>query len=61
MLYELVDRDIDLDLIDKTVKKMPAEAVVPLVNVLQHYIKGRGVMNASHAKWLKAVLTIHTG
>jgi len=60
ILDSVLDR-ADLDLIDKTVKKMPAEAVVPLVNVLQHYIKGRGVMNASHAKWLKAVLTIHTG
>merc|ERR1711942_572437 len=27
----------------------------------QKYIKGRGMVNASHAKWLKAVLTIHTG
>merc|ERR1712106_332890 len=34
---------------------------VPLVSVLQKYIKGRGMVNASHAKWLKSVLTIHTG
>ena len=29
--------------------------------VLQKYIKGRGMVNASNAHWLKAVLTIHTG
>ena len=56
----MLDR-ADLELIDNTVKRIPAEAVVPLVSVLQKYIKGRGMVNASHAKWLKAVLTIHTG
>merc|ERR1712058_114961 len=47
--------------IDNTVRKLPAEAVVPLVTTLQRFIRGRGVVNASHAKWLKSVLTIHTG
>jgi len=60
ILDSVLDR-ADLELIDNTVKKIPAEAVVPLVTVLQKYIKGRGMVNASHAKWLKAVLTIHTG
>jgi len=60
ILDSVLDR-ADVELIDNTVKKIPAEAVVPLVTVLQKYIKGRGMVNASHAKWLKAVLTIHTG
>jgi len=60
ILDSVLDR-ADLELIDNTVKRMPAEAVVPLVTVLQKYIKGRGMVNASHAKWLKSVLTIHTG
>merc|ERR1719420_2106479 len=60
ILDSVLDR-ADLELIDNTVKKIPAEAVVPLVTVLQKYIKGRGMVNASHAKWLKSVLTIHTG
>ena len=60
ILDSVLDR-ADLELIDNTVKRIPAEAVVPLVSVLQKYIKGRGMVNASHAKWLKAVLTIHTG
>jgi len=60
ILDSVLDR-ADMELIDNTVKKIPAEAVVPLVTVLQKYIKGRGMVNASHAKWLKAVLTIHTG
>jgi len=51
----------DEQLIDNTVRRIPAEAVVPLVNTLQRYVKGRGVVNASHAKWLRSVLTIHTG
>ena len=36
-------------------------ADLDMVSVLQKYIKGGGMVNASHAKWLKAVLTIHTG
>jgi len=60
ILDSVLDR-ADLELIDNTVKKIPVEAVVPLVTVLQKYIKGRGMVNASHAKWLKAVLTVHTG
>ena len=42
-------------------RRLPAEAVLPLVTVLQRYIRGRGRAVASHAKWLKSVLTIHTG
>jgi len=60
ILDSVLDR-ADVELIDNTVKRIPAEAVVPLVTVLQKYIKGRGMVNASHSKWLKAVLTIHTG
>merc|ERR1719273_2494049 len=28
---------------------------------LQKYVKGRGMVNSSHAKWLRSVLTLHTG
>ena len=60
ILDSVLDR-ADLTLIDNTVRRLPAEAVLPLVTVLQKYLRGRGVMHASHAKWLKSVLTIHTG
>ena len=54
----MLDR-ADLTLIDNTVSRLPPEAVLPLVRVLQKYIRGRGVYHASHAKWLKSVLSIH--
>jgi len=60
ILNSVLDR-ADPELIDNTVRLLPAEAVVPLISTLQKYIKGRGVVNASHAKWLKSVLTLHTG
>jgi len=60
MLDSVLDT-ADMELINTTVKKIPAEDVVPLVSALQKYLQGRGVVNASHAKWLKSVLTIHTG
>ena len=56
----MLDR-ADSVLIDNTVRSLPAQALMPLVTILQGYIKGRGVVNASHAKWLKSVLTIHAG
>ena len=56
----MLDR-ADSVLIDNTVRTLPAQALMPLVTILQGYIKGRGVVNASHAKWLKSVLTIHAG
>lgn len=48
------------ELIDNTVRRIPTEAVVPLVTTLQKYVKGRGMVNSSHAKWLRSVLTLHT-
>merc|ERR1712098_81607 len=60
ILDSVLDR-ADLTLIDNTVRKLPVEAVLPLVTVLQRFIRGRGVVHASHAKWLKSVLSIHTG
>jgi len=60
ILNSVLDR-ADPELIDNTVRLLPAEAVVPLVTSLQNFIKGRGIFNASHAKWLKSVLAIHTG
>ena len=56
----MLDR-ADSVLIDNTVRTLPAQALMPLVTILQGYIKGRGAVNASHAKWLKSVLTIHAG
>ena len=46
----------DFELIDNTVIRIPVK--VPLVSVLQKYIKGRGIVNASHNKQLKAVLRL---
>merc|ERR1711872_837465 len=60
-ILESVLNRADLELIDNTVQKIPVEAVGPLVTVLQRYIRSRGMVNASHAKWLKAVLSVHTG
>ena len=59
ILASVLDR-ADLEMTGNTVKRIPAEAVVALVSVLQKYIKGSGMVNASHVKWLKAVLTIYT-
>lgn len=55
----MLDR-ADIELIDKTVCKLPVEGVIPLINELQHYIKGRGMVNQSHAKWLRSVLQHHS-
>lgn len=60
ILNSVLDR-ADPELIDNTVRRIPAEAVVPLVTTLMKFIKGRGMVNASHAKWLRSVLTFHTG
>lgn len=60
IMDSVLDR-ADVTLIDNTVKRLPVEAVLPLVTVLQKYIRGRGVVHASHAKWLKSVLSIHHG
>ena len=47
---------VDFELIDNTVIRIPVK--VPLVSVLQKYIKGRGMVHASHNKQLKAVLRL---
>jgi len=60
ILSSVLDR-ADPELIDNTVKRIPVEAVVPLVNILMKFIKGRGKVDASHAKWLRSVLALHTG
>lgn len=59
ILDSVLDR-ADIELIDKTVCKLPVEGVIPLINELQHYIKGRGMVNQSHAKWLRSVLQHHS-
>lgn len=60
ILSSVLDR-ADPDLIDNTVKRIPVEAVLPLVTNLMKFIKGRGRVDASHAKWLRSVLSLHTG
>jgi len=60
ILDSVLDRAND-DLIENTVKKLPVEGVIPLVQELQHYIKGRGMVNQSHSKWLRSTLQVHTG
>jgi len=60
ILSSVLDR-ADPQLIDNTVRRIPAEAVVPLVQTLMRFIKGRGRVDASHAKWLRSVLGLHTG
>lgn len=58
ILDSVLDR-AEEDLIENTVRKLPFEAVIPLITELQHYIKGRGMVNQSHAKWLRTTLQIH--
>jgi len=60
ILQSVLDR-ADPQLIDNTVARIPVEAVVPLVNTLMRFIKGRGKVDGSHAKWLRSVLATHTG
>jgi len=59
ILNSVLDR-ADEELIDTTVRKLPVEGVVPLVQELQKFIKGRGMVGHSHAKWLRSVLQHHT-
>ncbi len=60
ILNSVLDR-ADEELIDKTVRKLPVEGVVPLIEELQSYIRGRGTVNLSHSKWLRSVLQHHSG
>merc|ERR1712142_241479 len=59
ILDSVLDRADD-ELIENTVKKLPVDGVIPLLQELQHYIKGRGMVNHSHSKWLRSTLQIHT-
>ena len=59
ILDSVLDRADDA-LIDTTVRKLPVEGVVPLIEELQRYIKGRGMVNFAHGKWLQSVLQHHT-
>merc|ERR1719402_253557 len=51
----------DQELIDSTVKMMPVEAVVPLIKTLHNFIKSRGMVKSSHAKWLLSVVSQNSG
>ena len=45
ILDSILDR-ADEDLIDTTVRKLPVEGVIPLIQELQHYIKVRRLLAA---------------
>jgi len=59
ILQSVLERADD-ELIKNTVKRLPLEAVVPLLEVLHHYIQGRGNVVFIHAKWTKAVIQYHS-
>jgi len=59
-ILESVLERADEDLITDTVKRLPLEAVLPLLETLHHYIQGKTPLVFSHGKWLKAVLHHHT-
>jgi len=59
-ILESVLERVDEELITDTVKRLPMEAVLPLLETLHHYIQGKTPLVFSHGKWLKAVLQHHT-
>jgi len=59
-ILESVLERADEELINDTVKRLPLEAVLPLLETLHHYIQGKTPLVFSHGKWLKAVLHYHT-
>lgn len=59
ILQSVLERADD-ELVKNTVKRLPLEAVVPLLEVLHHYIQGRGNVVFIHAKWTKAVIQYHS-
>lgn len=59
ILQSVLER-ADEELIKNTVKRLPLEAVVPLLEVLHHYIQGKGNVVFIHAKWTKAVIQHHS-
>lgn len=59
ILDSVLDRT-DENLIETTVRKLPIEGVIPLIQELQHYIRGRGMTQFTHGKWLNSVLQHHS-
>jgi len=59
-ILESVLERVDEELINDTVKRLPLEAILPLLETLHHYIQGKTPLVFSHGKWLKAVLQHHT-
>ena len=60
IVSSVLDR-ADPDLIDKTVRKLPVESVLPLLAALQTRLSGVRTAAAPHAAWLKSLLSSHTG
>jgi hypothetical protein len=59
ILQSVLER-VDEEIINDTVKRLPLEAILPLLETLHHYIQGKTPLVFSHGKWLKAVLQHHT-
>ncbi|XP_068228522.1 WD repeat-containing protein 43 [Palaemon carinicauda] len=49
----------DVKAINKTVRRLPVQAVVPLLEQLAVAIMGKGHKNANHVKWVRSVLYHH--
>ncbi|XP_064114871.1 WD repeat-containing protein 43-like [Macrobrachium nipponense] len=58
ILRNVFDRG-DLKSINKTVRRLPVQAVVPLLEQLAVAIMGKGHKNANHVKWVRSVLYHH--
>lgn len=58
ILKSVFDRG-DIKAINKTVRRLPVQAVVPLIEQLSLAIMGKGHKNANHVKWVRSVLYHH--
>ncbi|CAB4056584.1 UTP5 [Lepeophtheirus salmonis] len=59
ILSSVLDRT-EINIIDNTVKKLPVEAIIPLIEELHKYLRGRGIVSQSHSNWLKSILLHHS-
>ncbi|KAK7077716.1 hypothetical protein SK128_017017 [Halocaridina rubra] len=58
ILRSVFDRG-DMKVINRTVRRLPVQAVVPLIEQLSVAILGKGHKNANHVKWVRSVLYNH--
>lgn len=59
-ILESVLERADDEQINNTVKRLPIEAIVPMLEELQHHIQGKGLGVLTHSKWMKSLLQFHT-